>query len=147
MRLLAAWAAGLPSEDPLAVSLIDHMTSGLRTSVTYLGGCKKTLEMAFNSVGRLPKPRQRRFARCTLLKTAQWALDCRVEVPSSKDFLAMHQQDVGIMLDAIDSFGRNAAEMSGTHPSRLARCQRIVCRSAAGIDRDGTFPTSGVLPV
>ncbi len=38
---------------------------------------RKTLELGLDAIGDLRRLRQQRFARCALLKTAQWALDCR----------------------------------------------------------------------
>ncbi len=46
----------------------------------------KTLELALANINSLPKARQQDFIRCVLLRTAQWALDCRKEVPSAKVF-------------------------------------------------------------
>lgn len=43
---------------------------------------KKTIELALTSVAMLEKSRQQRLARCVVLRTAQWALDCRKEIPS-----------------------------------------------------------------
>jgi hypothetical protein len=43
---------------------------------------RKALEMALDTLPLLGSARRRRFARCTLLKTGQWALDCRLDVPT-----------------------------------------------------------------
>lgn len=49
---------------------------------------RKLLELALAQVDDLRKPKQRRFARCVLLKTAQWALDYRKTIPSAAMFRA-----------------------------------------------------------
>jgi hypothetical protein len=38
---------------------------------------------ALRSIDRLRFPRQRRFARCALLRVGQWALDCKLDMPST----------------------------------------------------------------
>lgn len=49
---------------------------------------RKILELALANINILPKPKQRDFIRCVLLRTAQWALDCRKEIPSARKFRA-----------------------------------------------------------
>jgi len=44
---------------------------------------KKSLLCVFNSINKLPLPRQRNFARCALLGLGQWAIDCRRYIPPS----------------------------------------------------------------
>jgi len=47
---------------------------------------RKTLEIALAGVDSLINDKQRGFIRCLLLKTAQWAVDCRKYHPSASDF-------------------------------------------------------------
>jgi DNA modification methylase len=47
---------------------------------------RKLLELALARLSELPQKRQRRFARCLLLRTGQWAVDCRERIPSAEDF-------------------------------------------------------------
>jgi len=49
---------------------------------------RKALELSLAALGTLPTIDQRMFARCIILRTAQWALDCRKAVPSANDFRA-----------------------------------------------------------
>jgi len=44
---------------------------------------RKTLELSLDRVGELSE-QQQNLARCILLKTAQWALDCRTEIPNAQ---------------------------------------------------------------
>jgi hypothetical protein len=46
---------------------------------------KKTIELALAYVDALENARQKRLARCVVLRTAQWALDCRREVPTADE--------------------------------------------------------------
>lgn len=47
---------------------------------------RKSMEFALARLDLLPKKRQQRFARCLLLKTGQWALDCREKIPKAPEF-------------------------------------------------------------
>lgn len=47
---------------------------------------RKTVELALAQLPSLRTDGQRMFARCAILRTAQWALDCRKEVPTAADF-------------------------------------------------------------
>ena len=47
---------------------------------------RKLIEQALNELPKLPKLKQRNFVRCALLRTAQWALDCTKDFPSSSEF-------------------------------------------------------------
>lgn len=47
---------------------------------------RKTIELAIRDLDSLKSEGQRCFARCLLLRTAQWAVDCRKYQPSANDF-------------------------------------------------------------
>ncbi len=47
---------------------------------------RKTIEFILASLDLLINDRQRQFARCVLLRTSQWALDCRTDVPNASQF-------------------------------------------------------------
>lgn len=58
---------------------------------------RKLIELALESTTLLGNARQERIARTVLLKTSQWALDCRSELPTAREFrrqLALHLEDV-----------------------------------------------------
>jgi hypothetical protein len=110
------------------------------------GRQRKLLEMALDTIAFLTNPRQRRFARCTLMKTAQWAMDCRLEIPGAAEFRAAHWADVTAMLAAAWSFGRRVGEAFACPPSAFWRYRRLLCRPAAGLEQDGRLPRAW-LPV
>jgi hypothetical protein len=105
---------------------------------------RKTIELALAQLDKLPEKRQQSFARCALLKTAQWALDCRQEVPAAKQF--RHQ-----FLNYIEEMTRGAWEYAkavrvGNRLYNLVGPRRTLClnRSAVGIEADErikSFPT------
>jgi hypothetical protein len=47
---------------------------------------RKSLELALGKIGKLKSADQSDFIRCVLLRTAQWALDCRIRIPSVREF-------------------------------------------------------------
>jgi hypothetical protein len=102
--------------------------------------------MALDTVAQLANARQRRFARCTLMKTAQWAMDCRMDIPGAAEFRAAHRADVTAMLEAASSFGRRVGDVFTAPPSSFSRYRRLLCRSAAGLDRDGRLPRDWLPP-
>ena len=46
---------------------------------------RKTIYLVLAEMNRLPKRRQRNFARCVLLRAAQWSLDCREDIPTAHE--------------------------------------------------------------
>jgi hypothetical protein len=47
---------------------------------------RKLCEQYLASVSALASERQRRFARCVLLRCGQWAMDCRKVIPTAEEF-------------------------------------------------------------
>jgi len=47
---------------------------------------RKLIELALARLCELPHERQQRFARCLLLRTGQWAVDCRERIPTAEEF-------------------------------------------------------------
>lgn len=107
---------------------------------------RKTLEMALNSIESLATERQRQFGRCSLLKTAQWALDCRSEIPSKLQFLSVHRDNLQNMIDSTLGFRARLREVSEAFPSHVWRHRRLLTRTAAGIDRDRRIPVDWLPP-
>jgi len=67
---------------------------------------RKTLELAISGIERLEGPRQRRFLRCALLRTGQWALDLRRGTPSAADFRDKLRANIWEMLGRITELQR-----------------------------------------
>lgn len=97
---------------------------------------RKTLELALADLGRLQSSQQRRFARCILLKTAQWGLDCRKTVPSAADFRQKLHANVDFMCEEARNFGARAREADGFHASTAPFRTLCMHRSVIGLDKD-----------
>jgi len=107
---------------------------------------RKTLEIALDSVKPLTTEKQRQFARCSLMKTAQWALDCRSSIPSKEEFLAMHRENFELMVASIETFRTRIHEAFRMPPSAIWQNRRLLVRPAAGIDKDRRIPKSWGTP-
>lgn len=73
---------------------------------------RKLVAMALASLPQVTE-RVERFCRCIVLRTSQWALDMRGEVPSAPEFRSALIADGLAMLDALREFGN---EVGGTPP-------------------------------
>jgi len=100
---------------------------------------RKTLELALAEVETLPRLRQQRFARCVWLKTAQWALDCRTNIPAASRFRQQFYDNLKKMLEgALEyTFLVNDADRYYEHPSSF----RSLClnRSVIGIETESIW--------
>ncbi len=67
---------------------------------------KKGIAIALRSLSGLSSTRTRGFARCVILKTAQWALDARRQTTSLSEFREKLLANTTEMLVAINEFGR-----------------------------------------
>lgn len=107
---------------------------GLAANVPYQ--FRKRIEALLDSIAGLKNGRQRNFARCSILKTAQWALDNRRQLPRMRAFDTMHRHNVIQMLEA--SFrGHTSPSKTGGHATSHSK---ILCRRAAGIESDHRLP-------
>jgi len=86
----------------------------------------------------LSKPRQRAFMRCALLKTGQWAIDCRERIPSYSEIrvaLREHVQEMCLGLNQLVS----ACHESGIARNKITSRRKLWCRSAVGIEKEDCF--------
>ena len=88
---------------------------------------RKLLEMALNAVPQLDSESEQKFVRCALLRTAQWALDCREDVPPAHEIRARFLVVVDEMVDGARQFAKE---------TRKAGRADVLClhRSAVGIE-------------
>lgn len=96
---------------------------------------RKAIELALARVRNLRSSRQQRFARCVLLKTAQWALDCRTGTPSVEE---LRQQFV-LFLEEMISGARAYSEAIRTNVMSHAPSVACLHRSAVGLETDDVW--------
>jgi hypothetical protein len=92
---------------------------------------RKLLEMALPMIGFLANGRQQRFARCLLLKTAQWALDCRKDIPRIDLFRKQLLDHVSEMIKGAREFAGATAAARALEQWEMAEC---IWRPADEID-------------
>jgi hypothetical protein len=91
---------------------------------------RKAIEQGLGAAIRLGDKRLERFARCAVLRTAQWALDGRKKLPSIREFGEFLERTALEMLEGADEL-RSATRANGHRPMI-----EIINRSAAGIEED-----------
>ena len=98
---------------------------------------RKTLELALRSVRQLVSEREQKFARCALLRTAQWALDCREDIPSAREIRGRLLFFVDEMIGGALNFALAVRENGTDHET--------VClhRSVIGIETEPALRQSG----
>jgi DNA modification methylase len=100
---------------------------------------RKTLELILANLCDLKTASQKRFARCALLKTSQWALDCTTKIPSAEEFRNKFIENIVEMSKGALEFSRAARRADRLYDSKGSF--RIVClnRSVVGIEKEPVF--------
>ncbi len=90
---------------------------------------RKTVELMLAHLDLLPENKQRQFLRCVILRTTQWALDCRDNVPCIKQFRQQFFIFLQEMIERIKDYTAKIQETKTTSPICLHR-------SVIGIEED-----------
>lgn len=97
---------------------------------------RKLLEIALAETASLCSVEERRFARCLLLKTAQWALDCRRYIPGLEQFRQKLRCTASEMLRGAAAYSQAVREAEKLHaPIHLNR-SLYLHRSVVGIENE-----------
>lgn len=95
---------------------------------------RDAIRLGLETIGSLSNPRQEQFARCVLMKTAQWAIDGRKTFPRVADFrqkLMCYYQEMKLGEQQL----HDAARKNGAHTIHSAgRSVRCLNRSAIGLE-------------
>jgi hypothetical protein len=98
---------------------------------------RKLIEQSIERVGPLRSAEQRDFARCGILKTAQWALDCREKIPTVADFRRTLLENVERMIEGAEAFAAAARHARGERGETAHAA--ALHRSAEGVETDKRF--------
>jgi hypothetical protein len=129
IRRWTVTAARRPGSEHLAL-LDSSQVTNLPASV------KVFLSGALTQLDSLPFPRQRAFAKCTLLRLGQWALDCRDVAPPRQDRLAKKLSELAEgMLDGLGEFVEQC-RAAGVPKNQIASRRVLLYRDAAGLEHD-----------
>jgi hypothetical protein len=99
---------------------------------------RKMLEMALSAVSQFGSDREQKFVRCALLRTAQWALDCREDIPPVHEVRARFIVVVGEMVEGARQFAKAARHSGCTDADTLC-----LHRSAVGVEDDSRIMELG----
>lgn len=98
---------------------------------------------ATSQLSQLEFPRQRRFARCVLIKLGQWAIDCRSHIPPINNIRLQLIKQVTEMLCGLDDLVR-AAKSQGIKKNKITSRRKLflgtVYEVFNGRSKLGTFP-------
>jgi hypothetical protein len=92
---------------------------------------RKMLEMVLNAVPQFDGVREQKFVRCALLRIAQWALDCREDIPPAHEVRARFLVFVDEMVEGARQFAQATRKGGCTRPDVLC-----LHRSAVGVEED-----------
>jgi len=94
---------------------------------------RRLIQLALGKLELLSSEAQRNFARCSLLKTAQWALDCRRVLPSADEFRSKLALNLDEMIAGNVELMRAYMRSTGAWKRYLASCFN---RSTTGLEHD-----------
>jgi integrase len=93
---------------------------------------RKTFGLALQTIPTLRIGKRQAFARCTLLRTGQWALDCRSNTPSVAEFFQRHRHVVEEMIEGTRQF-QAATEQTFPTLGQLRNAKAILTISADAV--------------
>lgn len=132
---LLAWADDLPKlvniHEP-SRRIADYAEMGYYKHLSHptRWRLRKAIEQALESASHSDTSQIEAFARCVVLRTAQWALDGRKKLPSIPEFREMLFRNAVDMVGAAEAL-RRAATSNGKPPAI-----HVFNRSAVGIETD-----------
>jgi hypothetical protein len=96
---------------------------------------RKLIELVLADTVQLRSPRQRRFARCATLRTSQWALDARKQVPSAMEFRRQLYANAREMITGMSDYtlARKEANLAARMDQKAPICLH---RSVVGIEEE-----------
>jgi hypothetical protein len=135
LRRLRLWAAKLPNLVNTHRGSVHFQEYAKAGYYKHLNGAsqwrlRKAIEHALAGAMRLRSERLKSLARCVVLRTAQWALDGRKELPRIAEFRVMLVENANEMIEGAREL--RAAVEQCRRPPRI----RILNRPAAGLEHD-----------
>lgn len=97
---------------------------------------RKTLELALAALDKLSCERRRQFVRCVLLRTAQWALDSRKDIPTAKEFRRQFFLSLADMVKGANEFSAAVHKSQGVAEPGYQLETLCLNRSSIGIEKE-----------
>jgi DNA modification methylase len=98
------------------------------------------INSVLGQIEEIPDVKVRDFLQCGLLKTAQWALDCRAMIPESTTFIAMFRRNVDSMCGEMEAFCRALGERRKSLLTSAPAQRCILHRSTMGLHLEHQIP-------
>lgn len=149
VRALSTWAEGLPARITLnkqARRPTDWIEDGYQRNLQYqdVWPIRKSIELAIADIESRIDPRNLQdFARCAVLRTAQWALDGRLEIPTPAKFRHALIQGVERMLAGAAEFSRVVTTADRQCAGKRKAPRKNVCLQQSAISIDNFIGRQG----
>lgn len=112
----------LEQKKPIDISELKHIPEDFKNIFVNLTKTTDVFEF----------PRQRNFAKCALLRFAQWAVDCRKELPQTNTLKEQLIKHVEEMLEGLDEFV-SAAQENGVAKNQITGKRQLYLGSFESI--------------
>lgn len=135
------WASALPA----ALNLADRAPDTARwdSHLRHISWrLRKLFAQCLNTLDQLREGPQRDFARCSLLVTGQWALDCKTEIPTKDDVIDHHRTQIAEMILGSEQFRKRVQETFGG-ASRLPASRALMCGDTATLHKSYDYGRLG----
>lgn len=73
---------------------------------------KKSIDVILTNLPELETEDQQSFAKCALLRTAQWAVDCRKNIPTTKEFRAKFKSNILLFAKSLSELQKSFQQKS-----------------------------------
>jgi DNA methylase len=144
ISIIRSWAAQLANHLNLhrpSVRATSWLEAGYQRNISGRSTwpTRKLLELALVQIEELPTSEQRRFSRCVLLKTAQWALDCRTHIPTAAQFRQQFFIYFEEMLEGASSFAEVVTEAKRRYNQGDQLVPLCINRSVIGVETEDAW--------
>jgi DNA modification methylase len=133
ISLIKSWTDSLPDNLNFRTKIPKKQGKEypMNMSLSHTWRIRKILELSLYAIGSLPTKKQQQFAKCAILNTAQWALDCKTHIPSVSEFRNRLYENIHEMIIGMLDLRKNIEGGVNTVKSPLC-----MCRSAIGIENE-----------
>lgn len=97
---------------------------------------RNSIALALSAIEELASIKQKRFLRCALLKTSQWALESRKQTPSATKFRMIFEKTIHEMIDSNKVYRSIVNKMDKMWDPKGNRRTLILSRPTEGIELD-----------
>lgn len=138
--VILSWAKNLRVAEPAVPA---HPDNSLAPDEYYMRNLPSEAQAFFIHVIhhlRYLNRRQSEYVRLILLSTGQWALDCKLSIPSHAEMLSFFRVRLATSLERFSDFFAEAAKITGIPNTKLTQLRRIICASSETCHKDKRFP-------